>query len=152
MCTWSEIPHSFSKHFRVTFANYRFLLGFGVLEASMEILPSPLYLLHSLLFLKVLSYTSVSWDDCVSGRGLKWGTNPFLGGSLDHLAMMSPTIVIQSENHTKNQKRKVEDHWTLLLSAFSQRKTNSRNFQGKRFLILCPQSYIHTSSWLYRYC
>lgn len=42
VCTWSGIPHSFSKHFRVTFANYRFLLGFGVLEASMEILPSPL--------------------------------------------------------------------------------------------------------------
>lgn len=47
MCVHEVENRSFSKHFRETFVSYGFLLGFGVLEASMEIIFS--YIVNVLL-------------------------------------------------------------------------------------------------------
>lgn len=128
LCRWGGKPQSFSKHFRETFAIYRFLLGFRGLEASMEnIFSSKVNLL--------LPSLSGSWAICLSVEIILWvckevkmRNKPTLRC---FLAIMSPTIVILSENHMEDQKIKVEDHWTLL-SVFPNScfwKTNPRKFQ-----------------------
>lgn len=88
-----------------------------------------------------MCYTFVSWDDCVClEERLKCRANPLLAVSLDQSScMMSPTIVILNENHKEVQKRKLDGHWKLLLSVFSQHpltlKPKPRKFQENRFFL-----------------
>lgn len=119
VCTWSGKPQflqTLQRNICQLWVPFRFW-SFGGFHGNYFLL----YCQCSTSFFKqILSYIFVSWDDfvCVCVWKEVKMRNKFTQGIPDHLSMMGPTIVSLSENHTEDQKIKVEDHWMLLLSAF----------------------------------